>query len=411
MSDTPIGELLNEGCARFAVPGAALGLLRMGERVVECAGTLQVDGSEPVDATTPFHVGSVAKSLAALLVVDAARRGEIDLDVPCAEQSDGLWTDTPRALMAQTTGRQNVLPEMDEDVESFVERVAAMPLVHGPGRFSYCNAGWSVLDLLLRRRSGAGFEQLAIDRFDPTLTFGEPPHSAAGHAVGPDLVIAPVPSVFATSASAAGSRWWASAEQMLDYAAFHLGADQHEFADDDVRLLRQAHAVVPGATVADSWGLGWALWDRGDHHAFGWAGYTGGHRAFLRCFPDQQAALVVLANSAGPLFREPGGSALFDHLLPSLLEELGVPPLGTAERGRSRPVDELVGSYGPVSIAATGADSIDLFAQAMGEELPLHLQRLGGDSFAPGGEPPGSMTIAVDDGLLYMGPFAVPKNE
>ena len=61
--------------------------------------------------------------------------------------------------------------------------------------------------------------------------------------------------------------------------------------------------------------------------AFGWAGFTGGHRAYLRCFPDQDAALVVLANSAGPLLGPRRVGASSTTLLPDLLELLEVPAL------------------------------------------------------------------------------------
>ena len=33
-----------------------------------------------------------------------------------------------------------------------------------------------------------------------------------------------------------------------------------------------------------------------------------------------------------------------------------------------------------------------------------------GDTFVADGRPPGAMPIAVADGLLYLGPFAVPRN-
>src|SRR5688572_17097318 len=104
--------MLLDGCARFDVPGAQLGLRLGDQRLVVCAGTSAVGGTAQVEPTTPFHAGSIAKSIAALLVVDAARRGELELDRPCDEQAAGLWNDTPRALMAQTTGRPNVLPTM-----------------------------------------------------------------------------------------------------------------------------------------------------------------------------------------------------------------------------------------------------------------------------------------------------------
>ena len=69
--------------------------------------------------------------------------------------------------MSHTTGRQNLLPEIDEDLEAFVARTASLPLVHPPGRFSYSNANWSVLDLLLRRRTGRSFEDLARTALGP----------------------------------------------------------------------------------------------------------------------------------------------------------------------------------------------------------------------------------------------------
>ena len=38
------------------------------------------------------------------------------------------------------------------------------------------------------------------------------------------------------------------------------------------------------------------------------------------------------------------------------------------------------------------------------------LRRLRGEAFVVEGGPPGGMTIAFDDDLVYVGPFAVPRN-
>ena len=403
-------QALTEGCATYAVPGAQLGLLQGGQRLVVSVGTRRVGVASPVGRETAFHAGSIAKSLTALVVVDAARRGELDLDVPCGEQVAGLWNDTPRALMAQITGRPNVLPDPDEDVDAFVARVAAMPRTHTPGRFSYCNAGWSVLDVLLRERSGAGFEALADRVLGGDATFGQPEGAAQGHAVSPGEAPRGVPGDYPAAASAAGARWWTTADQLLDYARLHLDDGAGRFAVDDVRVLRRAHAEVPGATVSDAWGLGWALWQRGEHQAFGWAGFTEGHRAYLRCFPVQDAALVLLTNSAGPLFGPPGGSALFDALLGDVLDALGVPPLPEPDRPPGHELAALVGDYGPLTLSAGTHETLVLDAAAFGQSEPLTLRRLGGDTFVVHGDPPGGMPIAVDESLLYIGPFAVPRN-
>ncbi len=42
-----------------------------------CAGTYGVDDPRPVEPDARFHAGSIAKALAGLTVLDAARRGEI----------------------------------------------------------------------------------------------------------------------------------------------------------------------------------------------------------------------------------------------------------------------------------------------------------------------------------------------
>jgi CubicO group peptidase (beta-lactamase class C family) len=363
---------------------------------------------------TKFHAGSIAKSLASLVIFDAAGAGELELRVPCSEQATGLWPDTPWELMAQTTGRPNVLPEVDEDLEEFVVRVGGMPRLHAPGTFSYCNSGWSVLDLLLRKRTGHTFETRARELLGTDLTFGAPPDGAHGHAIGADFTTLPAPPDYAEAASAAGARWWASTGELLDYARLHLDASRTGIGSveaPDVLEMQRVHAAIPGATVADGWGLGWAVWDRGEHRAFGWAGYTGGHRAQLRCFPDQDALLVMVANAAGPLFGPPGGSAAFDRVFPEALEMLGVPPLPEPARDQfSGTVSDFAGDYGPITVEPSGRTALLLHAEAVGEQAPIRYRSVGGNAFCAEPARPGGLTIAFAGDLLYLGPMAFARS-
>jgi CubicO group peptidase (beta-lactamase class C family) len=413
-------ERLEQALATYAVPGAQVGLLRGGERLVVCCGSSDREGRHPIDATTPFHAGSLAKSLAALVVLDAARRGEVDLDGPCDAQAEGLWDDTPRALLTQTSGRPDLLPEPAEDLADYVTRVGLLPRMHVPGRFSYCNAGWAALDLLLLRRTGSGFEARAAELLSQLLPagpgsawrprFGVPAGASRPHRVARDGSAEEVPATFADAASAAGSRWWASADELLDWASVQLAPPAGWSAE--IHQLRAPGARLPGGTVFDAWGHGWALWDREDHQAFGWAGFTGGHRAYLRCFPDQDAALVVLANAAGPLFGPPGGSALFDDLLPDLLEHLDVPALTLpATDTAALATEQLAGRYGPMEVGAVTEDPEVLLADVsfLGEPEPVRFRRQDGSRFTVEGDPPGAMPIAFEDGLAYVGPFALPR--
>jgi len=403
-------ELLDHACAEFSVPGAQLGLVRGDERLLVSSGVIAVGTDRPVTAGTAFHAGSLAKSLAGLTVLRAARDDHLGLDAPCSEQGEGLWEETPRVLLTQTSGRANLLPDPEDELEDFVARAGAAPLVHAPGRFSYCNAGWSVLDLLLLRATGRSFEESAQELLGRRLTFEMPDDAAAGHAIGAGRPPMGVPATFAPAASAAGSQWWVTGDQLLDYALLHLGGGQGRVDVQDIADVQQPAAALPGATVFDAWGMGFAAWQRGDHRAFGWAGYTGGHRAFLRGFPDQGAAVVVLANCAGPLFGPPGGSALFDALLPRLLDDLAVPPLpAPAYDATPEPTARLSGRFGPLVAEPAGPDGITLHAEAFGVSDPVTCERLGGNTFSVRGNPPGSTPFAFDDDLLYLGPFALPR--
>ena len=213
-----------------------------------------------------------------------------------------------------------------------------------------------MLDLLLRRTTGRTFEEAATDALGHETTFGTPTGAAGGHMAMPGQDPVPAPATYSPAASAAGSQWWATADQLLDFAALNLRGGSGVFAAEDVLSVRTPTALLPGATVFDAWGMGWAVWDRGAHQAFGWAGYTGGHRAFLRCFPEQDAALVFLprtvqahcsvlpvaARSSTPSFR-------------TCWTARG-PRARPPEYGDSTAADELAGTFGPLTVEARGPD-------------------------------------------------------
>ena len=397
--------LLAEGCARFGVPGAQLGLLRDGRREVLCAGVLsEASRFHRVTPGTAFHAGSIAKPLAATLALDAAARGELDLGAP----GPGGWDDPLRELIGHTSGRPNVLPGDGEPIEAFVSRVGAMGRATPPGRFAYCNAGWAVVDLALEAATGMGFEALAAERVlgplgvparlrrrratrsrtragarslrRPRAAAPRPPAAAGGR---PRRTCSPTPSCTCTRAAASSSppRSPSSASRTSPSRA----------APSPTRGRRAGRAGTAAATARSA------------------GRASPGHRAYLRVYPEQDAALVLLTNAAGPLLGGSGGSALFDDLLPRALGALGVPAPGAPDDGREpTPAAALAGVYGPAAVEADG-EAITLAAPAMGIAPPVRHERVHGDTFLAAGAPPGGMAIAFDGDLLYLGPFAVPR--
>jgi CubicO group peptidase (beta-lactamase class C family) len=201
---------LDDALARHRVPGAQVGLRTATERLVVSAGVLAVGSDAPVVDESRFHAGSLAKALTGQWVREAALKGQVDLDAPCSKQSSVDWGDTPYDLLTQTSGRPNELPEAGEGLEDFAARIGAMPRLHAPGRFSYCNSGWSVLDLLLHQCTGSGFAAHLVggDGGGVGGTFGMPAAAALGHAPGEAGEPVDVPSTYVESAAAAGACWW-----------------------------------------------------------------------------------------------------------------------------------------------------------------------------------------------------------
>ena len=178
-----------------------------------------------------------------------------------------------------------------------------------------------------------------------------------------------VPDVVALSearaASAAGARWWASADDLLTLAEMHLRGGAGIVGRGVVEAQRRTHVSIPDRSFADGWALGWATWRRGEYRAVGWNGSTLGHHAVVRVYPEQHAALALTTNSAGPLFGGAGGAALFDDILPAALRALGVPPpqaRAGADAAAPRPATELAGTYGFATVAARGDDAVALTA-------------------------------------------------
>jgi hypothetical protein len=116
-----------------------------------------------------------------------------------------------------------------------------------------------------------------------------------------------------------------------------------------------------------------------------------------------------VTNSAGPLLGGAGGSALFDHIAPLVWPALGVgaPELRLAPAGRS--VEALAGSYGPLTVRAERDDTLTLQAPMMGIGEAVAHTRRGGNTFETATTSAGGMSIAFDEELLYLGPFAVPR--
>ena len=161
----------------------------------------------PAGVATIYRVGSISKSVTALLLADMVEAGEVALDEPVAEVLPDLAAlrDAPaeaaaitwRQLAAHTAGlvREPALPGAARGAFALWEGkvLASIPttaLTRRPGEaYGYSNIGYGILGLALSRRAGLPFTDLVRERIVAPLgaadmAFALGPHQLPRLAVG-----------------------------------------------------------------------------------------------------------------------------------------------------------------------------------------------------------------------------------
>ena len=242
------------------------------------------------------------------------------------------------------------------------------------------------------------------------LAFGVPDRATAGHAAQPDQAAGRRPAEYWPAASAAGSRWWVTADELLDQARLHLRDGEGVVDADVVRGVRAPGAPMPGADGGGR--LGARLGAVGPRRAPAPSAGPGSAAATGRtcaASPTRTPRWSCWRTAPGRCSDLAGGSALFDALLPSLLEQLGVPALPEPAY-----VDDAGGRTGPGRAVRAGRPGGGRRRhrplRRCGVRLArvLTCERLGGNTFTTAAALPGAMPFAVDGDLLYVGPFALP---
>ncbi len=156
------------------VAGVAVAVVHEGGVSARGFGVRDIDTGAPVTPETMFHLASLSKPFVATAVVSLATTGDagepvLDLDAPVIDWiaeltlADGRQGEvTARGLLSHTSGLPDVPeygwhdPQLGDDALSeFARSLSGRRLKFEPGtEFSYSNAGYELLGLLLSRVSG-----------------------------------------------------------------------------------------------------------------------------------------------------------------------------------------------------------------------------------------------------------------
>lgn len=367
-------------------PGVAVGMVRGGEIVLErYVGLADMSNRIPLDADSRINIASNAKQYVGLMVLEMARAGTIDLDadfrtylpdaMPLIEERL-----TVAELLTHTSGIRDVYDLWAlTGITWYRERLRnreAMDLLNrqrelnfAPGsEYLYSNSNYILLAEMIEAVSGEEFEDYAAGFFD-RLGMESTGWKASPGSIVPDIA----------RAYGKYDGWLedpATANMHGDGFLFTTLGDQLNWE----RQLQGAGSALSEAMLAQSqqrpsdalpgnYGFGLEISDYRGLAEISHVGSTGGYNAYVRRFPEQDLAIVVMGNTT-----EIGvvalGRALSDAILADSYGEGSAYPTGPAVI-LARPANaDVIGRYrtaGGTIITIVERDG-DLFREIEGRD-------------------------------------------
>lgn len=357
-----------------AASGIVVGILRPSGRTVTAYGDTALKGGSKVGGDTIYEVASLTKVFTALLLADAAARGEARLDDPLqayvppgvkVPQFEGRAI-TLTDLATHGVGlplRPNNLHAAPDAFNKYAgytlsQLYAGLPnyrLTRPPGaRFEYSNLGPSLLGHGLALRRHATYGDLLRDRITRPLGLadtwlGDDPAARARRAQGYDIDLKPVgPTHFGALDPAGGLR--STADDLLKLLDLFLNGRGPGDLPRAARLMLTADR--PGDREDTRMALGWRR-TLADGETFYWSDGSGdGSRAFMGFNPGRRIAVVALANAATGLGIDDIGAHV---LAPGQAVDLTIPK-----------------AHGQISLPTAALDRfVGLYRYAPGDEFPV----------------------------------------
>jgi CubicO group peptidase (beta-lactamase class C family) len=316
------------------VAGLAVAVVREEEVVSRGFGVRRLGSGASVTPETMFQLASVSKPFVATAIVSLATArdaGEpvLDLDAPIIEWvpeftlADGRAGEvTARRLLSHTSGLPDVAefgwhdPQLGDDALSdFARSLSGWRLQADPGSaFSYSNAGFELLGLLLSRATGTTFENAMRQQVltplgmrNSTFLRGEvPAHLAASPHVGVPLSV-PGDAYPYTRRHAPSSTLHSNLVEMCRWMVAHFEPAEVAAGDFDgqwarldaglLNLMWQPVVPVDDPPWEEAWALGWAVGSYRGHRTLNHTGADPGFGSKLVLVPERRTGVVVLANS------------------------------------------------------------------------------------------------------------------
>lgn len=331
-------ELCSRTIERLEIAGAQIAIGVDGTLVHAEAGVANRELGTPVTADTLFQIGSTTKLYTAMLVMQLADQGIVDIDRPVAGHLPGVrlaagdeWREiTPRQLMSMSSGLDNGpytdTGRGDDSVARYVDLLAEIPLTFAPGTaYGYSNASTRISGLLVERLTGQCWDEALRDRLlrpagltESVSLFEELPYHkvAVGHRAGSGPVIRPW--VISRGHGPSGSTLAVSARGLVRFGELFLrrgraAGGARMISESAVDTMHSPQVEVPSRIFADTWCVGPYLKKWGEAHVFGHSGTTRNGSSTLLWIPRHKLTIATTVNTAERGY--PFADAVFDTVL------------------------------------------------------------------------------------------------
>ena len=289
------------------VPSLVAGVVRDGE-LAWSRGYGDVPG--PV-ADTQYRIGSITKTMTAVLVLQLVRDGRLSLDATAGSVlGDVGYADrTIRSLLAHNSGMQS------EPVGSWWERSAGSSfdelaaandgsgaVFPGLERFHYSNLGYALLGEVAARLLGGTWWSAVESRILAPLAMTRTSYlpsgvAAQGYSVHPyagTLVEEPATD---TGAMAPAGQVWSTITDLATYAAFLLDGHPDVLSAADLEPAFVPQSGEPNSALDYAHGLGFQLMRGGSGTLVGHTGSMPGFVASCLVDRERRTGAVTLANA------------------------------------------------------------------------------------------------------------------
>jgi CubicO group peptidase (beta-lactamase class C family) len=324
-------------------PGLALAVVRNGGMVARAvSGLANAETGAPLVDTSRFHWGSVVKSVTGTVVGQLIAEGRLRADTTVVEllgeleMQEGYRDVTIAQLMRHEAGVPAYAdfgpPELDRFTAysgtaaqkrlAFVSDLLREVPVSEPGeKFQYSNAGIVLAAVMAEQATGESWEDLVRAYvFTPAgmvdAGFGLPstpakPEGTRGHLQFPGQPSELLPlGMFGeiNPMLAPAGDVSSSIDDFARYAAFHLAGLRGEVAGVPAKAFEIVHTAAPDALPISSgmarYSYGWEIlqWPLlGGRRTHWHNGSNGAFYAEIRLVPELNTAVVIMANTGGPI--------------------------------------------------------------------------------------------------------------